>query len=396
MSAIVGITSFSEFLPTTFHKEFFARCITGYKYLDLTTENSFLNCFISMLNSKVIDVDRMDYLIRDAFFTGFDTISIDYERLLTSLTIVLVQSDEEEDEECEEQYELAYQKTAISVIENVVYAHDAERKWIQNHPVVLYDIYILQHVMSQLDKQLSNEEIKLFSIEALGPEGVEFLDGTKISLLCDDDIIFMLKNKSNDNLGKEYFNRRNRRHPVWKSEAEYKAYLQQAIGEGEILNKLEEALIETEKYVRKNSDSWIIDDELIAKLDEEIQRLENPEELGLKRQTLQKQLVKKRSIRKVLKSLKNYVDPREEEFNFVILGASQFYSGFNRPDVSDINIVFRTPEGERISKFGRIVSLLNSDERWRENFFYLYHKGKSGAEIDKEKFFGNLIREFIE
>lgn len=176
----------------------------------------------------------------------------------------------------------------------------------------------------------------------------------------------------------------------------YKAYLQQAIGEGEILNKLEEALIGTEKYVRKNSGSWIIDDELIAKLDEEIHRLENPEELGLKRQTLQKQLVKKRSIRKVLKSLKNYVDPREEEFNFVILGASQFYSGFNRPDVSDINIVFRTPEGERISKFGRSVSLLNSDERWRENFFYLYHKGKSGAEIDKEKFFGNLIREFVE
>lgn len=74
---------------------------------------------ISLLNSKVIDVDRLDYLIRDAFFTGFDIITIDYERILDG----------------------------HKVIENVVYAHDAERKLIQNHPIVLYNIYIIQHII---------------------------------------------------------------------------------------------------------------------------------------------------------------------------------------------------------------------------------------------------------
>lgn len=359
-----------------------------------------MNCFISMLNSKVIDVDRMDYLIRDAFFTGFDTINIDYERLLTSLTIVLVQDDE--DDECdgekgsEDRYELAYQKNAISVIENVVYAHDAERKWIQTHPIVLYDIYILQHVISRLNEEVrDSENNKLFSRESLSPEGIEFLDNLRISLLCDDDIIFLMKSRGYDSLSKEYFSRKERRHPVWKSEAEYRAYLNYAIGEGDILTKLETALVETEKYVRKSSDSWVINEALLNKLDDEIQTLENCEELKLETRTRKKQLSKKKNIRKVLKSLKDYAESHNEEFDFVILGASQFYSGFNRPDVSDINIVFDKAEDERVSKFGKIVSVLNSDERWRENFFYLYHKSYEKAEIDKEEIFNNLIREFV-
>lgn len=103
-----------------------------------------LNCLISLLNSKVIDVDKLDYLIRDAFITGFDTISIDYLRLLQPLTIV----------EKGEFLELAYKKNAISVIENV----------------------------------------KLFSRETLSPEGAVFKNGQKICLLCDDDIIFLMKN----------------------------------------------------------------------------------------------------------------------------------------------------------------------------------------------------------
>ena len=69
-----------------------------------------------MLNSKVIDVDKLDYLIRDAYITGFDTVSIDFERLLSSLTISKDKG----------KYKIAYYKNAISVIENVVYAHDKE------------------------------------------------------------------------------------------------------------------------------------------------------------------------------------------------------------------------------------------------------------------------------
>lgn len=53
---------FGDFMASSEYKEFFARCITGYKYEESTLDNSIKNCYISMLNSKVIDVDKLDYL----------------------------------------------------------------------------------------------------------------------------------------------------------------------------------------------------------------------------------------------------------------------------------------------------------------------------------------------
>lgn len=38
---------------------------------------------------------------------------------------------------------------------------------------------------------------------------------------------------------------------------------------------------------------------------------------------------------------------KKETFDFVILSAAQFYSGFNKPDVSSINIVFKSRAEEK-------------------------------------------------
>ena len=85
MSAIVSLRSFDMQIPMEL-RSFFARCICGYKYVDaIDREKSYMNCLIELLNSKIIDVDKLDYLLRDAYMTGFDTVSIDYSRLLGSI-----------------------------------------------------------------------------------------------------------------------------------------------------------------------------------------------------------------------------------------------------------------------------------------------------------------------
>lgn len=391
MSAIIGITTFDMFFPSSFNKEFFARCITGYKYSEVNERNSLLNCFISLLNSKVIDVDRLDYLIRDAFFTGFETINIDHKRLLTSLTII--KQPVNEDKQLME-YKLAYKKSAISVIENVVYAHDAERKWIQNHPVVLYEIYIMQNIILQIDKDTGTEEKRLFSVEALGETGISLKDNLKISLLCDDDIIYLIKNKHTDDLSKEYFSRRDRRHSLWKSEAEYKAYLLPKITGGEILDRIEKTFKAIERYVTMSYDSWTLDEKLMDKFNNEIKELESSDAIKISENSRQMQLNTKTDIMKVLTALKNYAQSKKETFDFVILSAAQFYSGFNKPDVSSINIVFKSRAEEKVVKIKDVIALLNGSERERDNFFYLYHKSSSGN-MNKEEIFREIIKAFV-
>ncbi|MCL2654888.1 MAG: HD domain-containing protein [Coriobacteriia bacterium] len=74
--------------------EFIARAIIGMKYSQFTTDNaaeqSLKNCFISLLKSDTLDVDSLDYIMRDAYNAGLESGTIDFQRLLNSLTIAPV------------------------------------------------------------------------------------------------------------------------------------------------------------------------------------------------------------------------------------------------------------------------------------------------------------------
>jgi len=331
MSAIVGLQNFSDCFLTSSEKEIFARCITGYTFSTKTPKNSLFNCYITLLNSKVIDVDRLDYLMRDAFFTGFDTVNLDYERLLTHVTITKEAG----------LYELAYRKGAISVIENFVYAHDSERKWIQNHPSILYDMYIVQHIMSHLDKKLSTTGKKLFSFDSLSESGHILKENTKISLLCDDDIISLMKMHylGKDELSREYFSRKDRRCTLWKNEAEYKAFVLTRI-RGGALTELLEVLKDTEKYVRQSSDDWIIKAETIRKLQHDIDEIKANDKKSttdaerVDDKTIKEQMKSKTQILTIMEHLQKYAEDKGETCDFIILKADQFYSGFNKVDFS--------------------------------------------------------------
>ena len=388
VSAIVGLSEYENFFTGTEDKEFFARCITGYQYSNIKSEvNNLKNCFISMLNSKVIDVDKLDYLIRDAYITGFDTVNIDYERLLTAITVAKDGG----------RYKIAYEKNAVSVIENVIYAHDAERKWIQTHPVVLYETYILQHAMSHLKVKMDGNGKNLFSLEALSIAGQQFDNGICISLLCDDDIIFLMKNMFNTELSQEYFERRQRRHPVWKSEAEYKVFLLNLAKGGTLLDEFEKAMSVTANYLVRSTDAWVIDDDLIKKLEEERERIYKED---MDQETRKVQLEDKERILKVMHALQSYADDKQMKCNFVVLMASQFGSGLGKADFTETNVVFQTKEGEKTAKFSDIVSSLKAKEKQRENFFYLFYKRDSDADteeidIDNQEICKRLFKEVV-
>lgn len=74
----------------TSNKEFVARMIIGCKYSNESKTNQLKNCFIELLNSNSIDVDSLDYIIRDSKMSGIDNMAVDVERLLGSLTLVEV------------------------------------------------------------------------------------------------------------------------------------------------------------------------------------------------------------------------------------------------------------------------------------------------------------------
>ncbi|MDE7202714.1 MAG: hypothetical protein K2O91_12630, partial [Lachnospiraceae bacterium] len=85
----------------------------------------------------------------------------------------------------------------------------------------------------------------------------------------------------------------------------------------------------------------------------------------------------------VIHSLEDYADEKGIDCNFVILKASQFNSGFGKPDFSATNIVFQTKKGEKLAKVGEIVSSIKAKEKDRDNFYYLFYKRKDDFDIAK-------------
>lgn len=195
MSVIVSLQEFASLIPDD-KKSFFARCITGYKYVnEMDGKKGYLNCLIELLNSKIIDVDKMDYLIRDSYMTGYDTVAIDYMRLLNNICI------KGEKDKCR----ICYNKSALSVIENVVYAHDAERKWIQSHPTVLYEAYIIENMIRDVMKEVL--ECDQLSYEYLSEKGKKTAELGTVCWLGDSDIIYLAKNLTKCDAAKEYYER---------------------------------------------------------------------------------------------------------------------------------------------------------------------------------------------
>lgn len=361
MSVVVSLRSFSNLFFDKEERSFFARCILGYPYfIDLDEHKSFLNCLIAMLNSSIIDVDKLDYLIRDAYITGYDTVSIDYHRLLKNINFVFAKGT----------YKIVYTQAAISVIENVIFAHDSEKKWIQNHPVVQYEAFLLQHAIEVLDSEYS-----LFTYDALSQCGVDVFEGYKISLINDGDILFLMKNSRSDPLIEEYFFRKNRRHPLWKSEAEYKAIFNKAFTDNAYA-ELEEKIEDLVKYLSTTNSSIELNQHAYEGLLKDINAIRNESEnlLGNLRDKYKITLEEKEKHLKLLGCFKRFAEEQKIDFDFIILTAKRFNSGFGKVDFEKIEVDFSTLKST--CEFKKVATSFNADENERETFFYVFYRRK--------------------
>lgn len=373
MSAIVALRQFTTLFKTSKERSFFARCITGYCYTSLDNNQDIWNCLIRLLNADVIDVDKLDYLIRDAYITGFDTVQIDYTRLLGAICLW---KDEEDGV-----WKLVFHKSALSVIQNVVFAHDAERHWIQNHPVVQYEGYILNYAIEQVNRRFSEADHRLFSYETLTEEGNQLDEHIHVSLLADDDLVYLMKNVCADETTKEYFNRRNRRHPIWKSEAEYKSLFYCRSGkDSDITNYIEKEMDDLSQYVFNITGKDTIDESTIEACRKQIDELNSKlkEVRKKEKDEIAKLLKEAQKHFKVLQCMYDVTVKSGVEFDLLILRANQFNSGFMKKEFAQLPILF--PDRNCTNDFGKIVNSINAEKTEKNEFYYIFYRRKANGE----------------
>lgn len=376
MSAIVGLERFHYLFKDNKERSLFARCITGYKYSNKNNDSniSYYNILISLLNSSTIDVDRLDYLIRDAFVMGYNSISIDYKRLIDSVMI---------SQDSEGHLNLAYNKSALSVIENVIYAHDSEKKWIQNHPVIIYEIFLIQQIIKDVAhfyKQRTEKE--LFSFDSLLPSecdnstGMNNITFPTVSLLCDDDIIYLAKNLNNP-FCQELFNRNLRRHPIWKSESEYKVIVDDFVGK-EGYNQLIYQMEILDNFLKKESPSHLIDDVSMKFCQNQLAECQKDSDLDERDKNDMIQRYK--LLLNWLECFKNISEHQQILFDYVLVQTSNFSSSFAKDDLREIQVYF--PSHGCAYKLNELIELFSIKKITRKKFFYIYYRSSKEVSLD--------------
>lgn len=373
MSALVSLKNFPEIFKNL-DKSFFVRCIIGLKYSE---KNEVKNCFIELLNSKTIDVDKLDYLIRDSFLTGFKSINIDYERLLNAVCVIKNKN---------EGVCLGFEKAALSTLESVILAHDMERKWIQNHPVIKYECYLVSYMISKAQSAYDSKQIKLFSPESLSDKGVA-VKQDRICLLSDSDITaFAKKLYPEDKIIKEYFDRSFRKKALWKSESEYRILFERRGLQDKVLTQLEDLVCSLENLLLNKFEIPLINNEALEYLESERKGDFLPDNIRKSKEKELKKLIEFVNI------LRKYAENVGIPFEFVIVSASQFATGFNKPDLKNIKVRFSDNSVEILNNILYLFTALEP----RKNFFYLYTTGVAKQKIDTKNLTYEIVKFILE
>lgn len=341
VSALILVQKAEYFLDRKYlaeiNLELAARMVLGvtYRLDDIDEENEsthnellgVYNCVIRLLNSKTVDVDKLDYLSRDTYMSGFESVSIDLIRLASSVTAICDKNNGD--------VLPAFKKSALSVIDNVFKAKNAQSQWIIQHPIVVYEQFLLQNYLDSKSKDLPG----LFNCNNL------FLPEQKPSsdyfLLSDIDILNLIKSDVyNSPQVMEYFNRGLRRNSLWKSYFEFKYYFGEENSK-KIMNLFEPLF----DYIDK-------------------QKIYNITENTLSSQ---------RSLKKVQTLLNRLVSKHEIGYDFVIIKVDTSFS--SSANIKNINIQF--PVTVNDNNYIKYSDLLPSKGKEEDcSYFYLYTKEK--------------------
>lgn len=121
--------------------ELIIRSILGIEYdvskEDEINDHKIKNIIVRLLNSKIIDVDKLDYIMRDSYLTGIGTPAIDTQRLFRNMYL-------------DKNYFLIFTSKAVPALQNMIDARDGLYLYVYNHHAVVYSDFLNTYISRRL------------------------------------------------------------------------------------------------------------------------------------------------------------------------------------------------------------------------------------------------------
>jgi HD superfamily phosphohydrolase len=127
------------YLETDF--ELIIRCILGIEYnisnIDLFEQNKEKNVIVRLINSSIFDMDKLDYIMRDSFFTGIGTPLIDTKRLFKNMFF-------------NDKLSLVFTSKAVPALQNMIDSRDGLYMYVYNHHAVIFSDFIYTYIARRM------------------------------------------------------------------------------------------------------------------------------------------------------------------------------------------------------------------------------------------------------
>lgn len=223
--------------------ELVCRCIVGKTYnIALKWKEDII---VGIVNSDTLDMDKLDYLMRDAAMTGVSVPVIDVTRLFKSIYINPLTK------------KITFHNQALSVIQNIIDSRDFLYLWVYNHHIGVYTDFIIEffikHMVSNFEKgnQYSDkiDPNEFFSCEAICDKLVansDLFSKIKSSLRLPEDKI----SKYSQQICPQLFERKFLK-PLWKTIYEYKTFLEKHIQDSTVIQDLEKKMCDKDYVYRR-------------------------------------------------------------------------------------------------------------------------------------------------
>lgn len=194
-----------------------SRMIMGFPYR--CPERSLDDCLISLLHGDVIDADKIDYICRDKWASGYQSNSVDIDRIIRALMII----------KSGDNFQIVYSKTALYEINALIDNKNFQANWIFKHHQVVYEQKIFLDAVKALVQSLLKDQsvstTKLFDYKSFY-QRVDVCEECSIYMLSDDDIVHLMKaHKDEIPTFNEWLSRKYEYKPLWKTYSEMVALL---------------------------------------------------------------------------------------------------------------------------------------------------------------------------
>lgn len=127
--------------------EMVIRCILGIEYdipdSESLKENALKNLCIHLINSKEFDMDKLDYIMRDSFFTGIGAPQIDTDRLFKNIFL-------------NKTYNIVFTSKAVPSLQNMIDARDELYMYVYNHHAVVLSDFFYTYIIRKLSHNAEN------------------------------------------------------------------------------------------------------------------------------------------------------------------------------------------------------------------------------------------------